>query len=982
MNSLIFSLALAGLCWWTPLFTTATSFLLPKQGQITNYRTDNIYLLSPIDDSLALVALYDATDGPNWTNSWNLEQPMASWYGVQLDTDGFVTCLDLDGNVNCTIDEVAPGNNLSGTLPDLQLPKLVFLSVKHNDLTGQIPDFSGLPLLTILDLSENELSGSIPNFSNLTALIRLRLFTNQLSGNVPDFSNFPVLEELFLYRNQLEGEIPNFSALPQLAYLSLGENQLIGCIPDFIALSSLEFLVLENNYLSCVVPSYEHLANLWYFDYEFNDLTYEDLLPNFAALRNHVDNNNGFLYYYRQNEIPLSTPLVGEVGGSLNIMIAVDDTVTTSVYKWYKDDVLIAEITGDNSLTLSNLTASDAGLIRCELTNPLVPYSNINTNEVMLHVVDPAGPCRLADSLTLVQLYNATDGPNWTNTWDLNQPMDSWYGIELNAEGCVSCIDLDGYLSCNSTLGGNAPGNGLSGSVPDISMAHLKHLSLGFNDLSGPIPDLATPELQVLRLPQNDLSGAIPNFADLPKLLLLDLKLNDLTGPIPNFPNLPLLEELDLGQNRLEGPIPDFSNLSQLISLTVSHNRLTGDIPDFPNLPNLLVANLGANSLGSSIPDFSNLPKLEALSIHNSELVGTIPNFSNLPALLFLNVSNNQLSGCLPDFDHLPKLNVVDADRNNLSCEIPSFSQNPMLSLLDLARNQFTFEDILPNLSTINTLLTGNSGTLLLSPQQQFLEETFLNGTAGSSLIMDLIVDDTVSNNFYQWYKDGQLYQEVEGSNKLIFNDLQFSDAGQYYCQVTNPLLPALTLTSRSIHLTVEEPSIPLCDGNMLVLDQNPIPADTYRAASIVESAGTIQHNTEVVFSAGQSVRLLPGFHAQDDARFLAYIEACDLPAESQVQLPVTSTSREHHDFSLSVFPNPGRSQTSLEYKLPQTSTVQLFIADMSGRVVRQLEENTPQNEGFYRRELDLSGIPGGIYTIHLSTNQDRAQVKMVKLDY
>ncbi|MDZ7876198.1 MAG: hypothetical protein U5L45_00930, partial [Saprospiraceae bacterium] len=41
-------------------------------------------------DSLALVDLYNSTNGANWTNKWNLAQPMTSWYGITL-TNGRVT---------------------------------------------------------------------------------------------------------------------------------------------------------------------------------------------------------------------------------------------------------------------------------------------------------------------------------------------------------------------------------------------------------------------------------------------------------------------------------------------------------------------------------------------------------------------------------------------------------------------------------------------------------------------------------------------------------------------------------------------------------------------------------------------------------------------------------------------------------------------------------------------------------------------------
>ena len=40
-------------------------------------------------DRTALVALYNATDGPNWTNReyWLSDQPVSEWHGVTTDSD-------------------------------------------------------------------------------------------------------------------------------------------------------------------------------------------------------------------------------------------------------------------------------------------------------------------------------------------------------------------------------------------------------------------------------------------------------------------------------------------------------------------------------------------------------------------------------------------------------------------------------------------------------------------------------------------------------------------------------------------------------------------------------------------------------------------------------------------------------------------------------------------------------------------------------
>ena len=46
-----------------------------------------------------------------------------------------------------------------------------------------------------------------------------------------------------------------------------------------------------------------------------------------------------------------------------------------------------------------------------------------------------AETCRERDSLILVDFYNATNGGIWFQTWDLAQPLDTWFGVFLNEEG-------------------------------------------------------------------------------------------------------------------------------------------------------------------------------------------------------------------------------------------------------------------------------------------------------------------------------------------------------------------------------------------------------------------------------------------------------------------------------------------------------------------------------------------------------------------
>ena len=86
---------------------------------------------SPETDRETMVALYNATGGPNWThnNNWLYDVPIGEWEGVTTDDNGRVTELAL--NENQLRGEIPPG---LGNLGNLK-----FLSLYYNQLSGCVP---------------------------------------------------------------------------------------------------------------------------------------------------------------------------------------------------------------------------------------------------------------------------------------------------------------------------------------------------------------------------------------------------------------------------------------------------------------------------------------------------------------------------------------------------------------------------------------------------------------------------------------------------------------------------------------------------------------------------------------------------------------------------------------------------------------------------------------------------------------------------
>ena len=223
------------------------------------------------DDRAALVALYEATDGPNWTKSdgWLTDAPLKDWHGIWVDDDGRVVVLTLENN------------NLTGRIPPELggLSRLEALWLDFNGLTGPIPAELGNPSrLVELFLNSNDLTGPIPpELRNLSGLKDLRLERNRLTGPIPPWlGGLSRLVNLNLSGNDLTGPIPpELAGLSRLVELGLNGNRLTGPIPPWLGeMSNLEVLWLGiNGFTGLIPPELGNLANLRNLGLHANELT-------------------------------------------------------------------------------------------------------------------------------------------------------------------------------------------------------------------------------------------------------------------------------------------------------------------------------------------------------------------------------------------------------------------------------------------------------------------------------------------------------------------------------------------------------------------------------------------------------------------------------------------------------------------------------------------------------------------------------------
>ena len=346
-------------------------------------------------DSLALVDLYNNTNGPGWVNqaNWLSSASVSNWYGVTT-VNGRVTQLNLTGN---GLTGALPGsitslplnllnlrfNQLSGKIPAAlgAMPALSILQLNNNEFTGPIPvTLAGNKLLNVLDLSVNQLTGSIPAFNGLPVLATLDLANNQLSGPLPTLGNLPSLDLLDVENNQLSGTIPvSYVDLPQFVVFWADHNQLSGGFPEAFCYHHFLSILLNDNRLTGQLPdSIIKLSGLFGLNLSNNQF-------NFAGIANLKPMQN--CIYSPQLDIPLE-----RFGDTL--YVSAGGAATKETFRLYKDGVLLSTRIRDSAFKVGvmgkyNIVSTDAD----------VPQLTLYSDTLNIGLVLPVSTCNASQAV-------------------------------------------------------------------------------------------------------------------------------------------------------------------------------------------------------------------------------------------------------------------------------------------------------------------------------------------------------------------------------------------------------------------------------------------------------------------------------------------------------------------------------------------------------------------------------------------------------
>ena len=944
-------------------------------------------------DSLALIALYNSTDGTNWTDKWDLTEPVNTWHGIVVDDDTKrVYAIDLKSN------------NLVGTLPaEIGNLKPVAVLLQNNKLQGSIPvEIGNLTVadaastdiyLRYLSLAYNQFTGSIPPelFKNY-ALFSLSLAGNRLTGTIPKaIEGLAVIDTLDLSGNKLSGTIPAsiLNAMTNLSHLDLSSNNLTGTFPtQYDALSgrltletksnSLRTLILTGNRLTALPDLlFFQTKNLKTLEVDFNHLSFQEIEKNKAVLTKYS---------------PQYGPGRKYIIGSSNLTLTSTVTDANSVYQWFKDREPITGATSNN-LVLNSPNNLDIGIYFCKVTNP--SYSGITLYNPIDTLVTLGTPSS-RDSLALVAFYRSTNGSSWIRPWNLEQQYITWRGVELR-DGRVASLNLEK--------------NRLTGTIPSEigNLDSLTNLDLNTNQITGIIPASLgnLTKLQTIALYNNQLSDTIPNeIGNLKQLVGLALNNNNLSGNLPStLANLTNLEYLLLYGNQFTGNISNnIGNLTKLIQLRLDHNQLSGSIPRaIGSLSQLTLLALSGNQLTGSIPStIGGLTKLLGIYLADNQLSGSIPStIGNLSSLTDLNLKSNQLSGSIPsELGNLSNLEWVSIRSNKLTGAVPSSITNltkldflwlydnllddlPDLSALSIGdlkvqNNRFDFQDIRPNLNLLKDSIN-------YSPQTIRDGASYINDL-GSSLTLS--VDVAGTGNLYQWYKNNRVLS-AQTSKDLVLTNIEKSDSGHYYCEVKNPSVVKLVLLS--LPDTVDVSNQPPTDiqlsstsieenkdvgtsvGNITTTDPDAVDTHTYTlsgtdAASFRIQGSQLQNRAVFDFETKSSYSIAI---TSKDAGGLTFVKDFTITVTDVDETPTALPEGQLGNAINAVltYPNPSSGLIKMA-GLDKVRELEIQVINLRGQVVKTFRE--------VQTSYDLTDLAKGTYILRIQADGETQRLTFI----
>lgn len=367
--------------------------------------------------------------------------------------------------------------------------------------------------------------------------------------------------------------------------------------------------------------------------------------------------------------------------------------------------------------------------------------------------------------------------------------------------------------------------------------------------------------------------------------------------------------------------------------IDLNTNNLVGTLPIL-NLPQLTRINFNQNSLTGSIPNLARigslpsiLPNLKYLYLNRNQFSGTIPNLY-LPSLIELEIKGNKLSGSIPNFN-LPNLQEMLLYGNQLSGFIPNFN-TPQLITLDLGSNQ----------------LQGSVPNFTAPLQSLYLDD---NGSLAGS------IPNFSSASLNTFWLSGNKFNFGDIANKSWLGILNLKYAPQ-----------------AKINLSFDKGVLSVATGE----PDNVQRFDWFLNGKFLQITSTsqfvpIQTGTYFCRATHKNLTLSNVQNKNLVLQSFDYAVTATVVSDPDNGATLSNFKQPNSNYNFSIFPNPAQDDLSIIYRATTDGTLNIY--DMLGR--EKLVQSIKPGE----TDLDVSDYTSGIYLVQIVSGYKKTNQTFIK---
>jgi Leucine-rich repeat (LRR) protein len=604
------------------------------------------------------------------------------------------------------------------------------------------------------------------------------------------------------------------------------------------------------------------------------------------------------------------------------------------------------------------------------------------------------------DSLALVDLYNATNGPHWhiSYNWLSSNPVATWYGVQVSG-GRVTQL-------------GFPMGNNLQGPLPASigNLTALQSLGFGRNQITSVPPEIGNlTSLRALSLAYNQISFLPSTITNLVNLVTLDVSGNGLSSLPEQTGSLLNLETLYIEGNLITVLPPSIGNLVLLRTLNAMSNRLGTLPPQIASLRRMKFLYLGGNALTQLPVAVCSLDSLELLWLFSNQLPSLPEEIGNLTRLRTLHFQGNALQSLPSTIGNLGLLENLHLGENQLRALPPEIGNLTSLQSLRIFYNQL---DSLPgtigNLTSLRDLWLQHNNLVSLPPgignlinvTHLWLDDNNLSGPFPDTLgnLSNLVLLSLRNNRL-----SGAVPERLGHLTALGWLFLENNRLDGLPSFAAAPLLRVLSVYYNRLTFEDIEPNIGLPFTSFIYAPQDSVGEErdtTLRAGSAFELFVSVGGNANryqwfkdnvAIPGADSSSFRIPAVDSSHAGAYVCRVTNNVVPNLSIYSRPVTllvqgSVFAEETGLGLPLafylgqnYPNPFNPSTHIPYSVRGSGFVSLKVFDVLGREVATLVNEVKQ-PGIHSAVFDGTNLPSGVYFYRLTGGEHVQTKTMVHL--